>query len=222
MDITIRTIYQKFLIFAEKVVKAVKVRPSVFTTEQSGLDSSTTGTNPTKEQSVGHECYAQQHSEHHALKRPYCHAQQRDITVELSDEFQEVLDELIGHVKPLLFRLQKNGAISQTKTLSNLNREYTRFVLKQAQMSLKEGEENSKQSHIYRMSVCLHSLVSSVDVLMQSGLEAAIGKVKKSFSSFQVCTTTLTCSIELCKWSKQVLYVAKAYNQRERIPLYPL
>ncbi|KAJ7330603.1 hypothetical protein OS493_022218 [Desmophyllum pertusum] len=104
----------------KKVVKAAKVRPSVFATEASG----TTETNPTKQTTV-----------------PEC--QEQAITVELSSEFQEVLQELIGHVKPLLFRLQGNGVILQNKTLSNLNPEYTRFVLKQAQMSVKEGEEKT-------------------------------------------------------------------------------
>ena len=142
----------------EKVVKAAKVRPSVFTTEQSGRDCGGTDINSAKE-TTDSEC------------------QEQALTVELSVEFQEVLDELIGHVKPLLSRLQGNGVIPQNKRLSNLNPEYTRFVLKQAQMSMKEGEENSKESQIYCMTVCLHALVSSVDILMQSGLEAALGKV---------------------------------------------
>ena len=139
-------------------MKAAKVRPSVFTTETSGPDFGNTDTNSAR-QTTDSEC------------------QERSITVEFSGEFQEVLEELIGHVKPLLSRLQGYGVIPQTKTLSNVNPEYTRFVLKQAQMSVKEGEDNSKESEIYCMTVCLHALVSSVDILMQSGLEAALGKV---------------------------------------------
>ncbi|KAL9950980.1 hypothetical protein ACROYT_G043564 [Oculina patagonica] len=135
----------------KNVVKAAKVRPSVFTTESGGG----TETNSVK-QTTDSKC------------------EERALTVELSGEFQEVLDELIGHVKPLLSRLQGNGVIPQNKTLSNLNPEYTRFVLKQAQMCVKEGEENSKESQIYCMTVCLHALVSSVDILMQSGLEATL------------------------------------------------
>lgn len=151
----------------------MKVRPSVFTTEQTGFDSGVT------QDLTGHECHAQQHSNYHLL--------QRDILVELSDDFQEILDELIGHVKPLLSKLQRAGVVPQTKTLSNLNPEYTRFVLKQTQMSLNEGEHKSE---IYGMSICLHGLVSSVDILMHSGLEAAIGEIDNFCDIFTACITS--------------------------------
>ena len=141
-------------------MKAAKVRPSVFITNTSESDH----TAPTKhfEETKGSECQVEQ----------------QDISVELSDEFQEVLDELITHVKPLLCRLQDNGVIPQAKTLSTLNPEYTRFVLKQAQMSIRETEKNNEETQTYCVTVCLHALVSSVDILMQSGLEAAIGNYK--------------------------------------------
>ncbi|XP_066015479.1 protein shortage in chiasmata 1 ortholog-like [Pocillopora verrucosa] len=153
----------------KKVVKAAKVRPSVFTTEQTGFNSSET------QDPTGYECHSQLHSNYPV--------RQRDIPVELSDDFQEILDELIGHVKPLLSKLQRAGVVPQTKTLSNLNPEYTRFVLKQTQMSLNEGEH---KSDIYGMSICLHALVSSVDVLMHSGLEAAVAffsSINEKYSS---------------------------------------
>lgn len=139
-------------------MKSAKVRPSVFAKDTSESDHDAL-TNPSK-------------------PRKECKVQQKDVTVELKDEFQEVLDELIGHVKPLLIRLQDNGVIPPAKTVSTLNPDYTRFVLKQAQMSTRKRDENSKEMHIYRTTVCLHALVSSVDILMQSGLEAAIGKYK--------------------------------------------
>ena len=142
----------------EKVVRAAKVRPSVFTADTSVQDFDSDKTDSAK-QTTDSKC------------------QHQTITVDLSGEFQEVLDELLGRVKPLLSRLQGNGVIPQTKTLSNLNPDYTRFVLKQAQMSVKEGDADSKESQIYRLTVCLHALVSCVDILMQSGLEAALGKV---------------------------------------------
>ena len=141
----------------EKMVRAAKVRPSVFTAEASVQDFDGDKTNSAK-QTADSKC------------------QEQTITVELSGEFQEVLDELLGRVKPLLSRLQGNGVIPQTTTLMNLNPDYTRFVLKQAQMSVKEGDADSKESQIYRLTACLHALVSSVDILMQSGLEAALGK----------------------------------------------
>ena len=140
------------------MVRAAKVRPSVFTADTSvqAVDGGKTNS---------------------AKQKTDSRCQDQTITVDLSGEFQEVLDELLGRVKPLLSRLQGNGVIPQTKTLSNLNPDYTRFVLKQAQMSVKEGDADSKESQIYRLTVCLHALVSSVDILMQSGLEAALGKV---------------------------------------------
>ena len=141
----------------EKVVRAAKVRPSVFTAETSAKDFDSDKTHSAK-QTTDSKC------------------EEQVITVDLTREFQEVLDELLGRIKPLLSRLQGNGVIPQTKTLSNLNPDYTRFVLKQAQMSVKEGDADSKESQIYRLTVCLHALVSSVDLLMQSGLEAALGK----------------------------------------------
>lgn len=137
-------------------MRAAKVRPSVFTLDTSESDQ-TAPTNPAQ-----------------LTKGSECKVQQKDV--ELSNEFQEVLGELIGHIKPLLIRLQDNRVITQDKTLLTLNPEYTRFVLKQAQMAMKDTEENSKETQIYCMSVCLHALVSSVDILMQGGLEAAIGK----------------------------------------------
>ena len=139
-------------------MKAAKVRPSVFTKDTSVSDQ-TAPTEPAEE-----------------TKGSGCQVQQQNIIVELSDEFQDVLNELIAQVRPLLSRLQDNGVIPQSKTLSTLNPEYTRFVLKQAEMSVRKTEENSRETQIFCMTVCLHALVSSVDILMQSGLEAAIGK----------------------------------------------
>lgn len=138
-------------------MKAAKVRPSVFTKDTSESDQRAPK-EPTEE-----------------TKGSGCQVQHQNITVELSDEFQDVLNELIAQVKPLLSRLQDNGVIPQSKTLSTLNPEYTRFVLKQAEMSVRKTEENNLET-IFCMTVCLHALVSCVDILMQSGLEAAIGK----------------------------------------------
>ena len=139
-------------------MKAAKVRPSVFTKDTSESDQRAPK-EPTEE-----------------TKGSGCQVQQQNITVELSDEFQDVLNELIAQVRPLLSRLQDNGVIPQSKKLSTLNPEYTRFVLKQAEMSVRKTEENTRETQIVCMTVCLHALVSSVDILMQSGLEAAIGK----------------------------------------------
>ena len=141
-------------------MKAAKVRPSVFTKDTSVSDQTAPTEEPAEE-----------------TKGSWCQVQQQNITVELSDEFQDVLNELIAQVRPLLSRLQDNGVIPRSKTLSTLNPEYTRFVLKQAEMSVRKTEENNLETQIFCMTVCLHALVSCVDILMQSGLEAATGKV---------------------------------------------
>lgn len=140
-------------------MKAAKVRPSVFTKDTSVSDQGAPK-EPAEE-----------------TKDSGCQVQQQNITVELSVEFQDVLNELIAQVRPLLSRLQDNGVIPRSKTLSTLNPEYTRFVLKQAEMSVRKTEENNLETQIFCMTVCLHALVSCVDILMQSGLEAATGKV---------------------------------------------
>ena len=160
----------------EKVAKAAKVRPSVFTAEGSVQDCDFDKTNYTNQ-------------------RTNSKCQKQTITVDLSGEFKEVLDELLGHVKPLLSRLQGNGVIPQTKMLSSLNPEYTRFVLKQAQMSVTEEEDDdSKESQIYRLTVCLHALVSSADILMQSGLEATLGKEEVKIGVIFTVKPSVNCS----------------------------
>ena len=148
-------------------MKSAKVRPSVFTNDSSEPEQAAFA-NPAKQ-----------------TKDPECQVEQKEMSVALTDRFQEVLDELIGHVRPLLLRLQESGVIPQDKTLMNLNPDYTRFLLKEAQMSIKGGEENSNETQIYCMTICLHALVSSVDILMQSGLEAAIGKCKINLCSMR-------------------------------------
>ena len=139
-------------------MKAAKVRPSVFTKDTSESDQRAPKEPAGETKGSGYQ------------------VQQKNITVALSDEFQDVLNELIAQVRPLLSRLQDNGVVPQSKTLSTLNPEYTRFVLKQAEMSVRKTEENNLETQIFCMTLCLHSLVSCVDILMQSGLEAAIGK----------------------------------------------
>ena len=139
-------------------MKAAKVRPSVFTKDTSVSDQRAPEEPDEEKRGSG------------------CQVQQQNITFELSDEFQDVLNELIAQVRPLLSRLQDNGVIPLSKTLSTLNPEYTRFVLKQAEMSVRKTEENNLETQIFCMTVCLHVLVSCVDIFMQSGLEAAIGK----------------------------------------------
>ena len=160
---------------SEKVVKAAKVCPSVFAVEASVQDSDCDKAN-------------------YANQRTHSKCQQQTIIVDLSGEFQEVLNELLGRIKPLLSRLQGNGVIPQTKMLSNLNPEYTRFVLKQAQMSVKEEDDDSKESQIYRLTVCLHALVSSADILMQSGLEATLGKEEVKIGVTFTVEPSVNCS----------------------------
>ena len=98
------------------------------------------------------------------------------ITVELSDEYKELLDDLVSHVKSLLGRLQNSRVISDTMAFSNLNPDFTRFVLKQTRMSAEQNTDDTSKRQLFCMTVCLHALVSSVDILMQSSLESALCK----------------------------------------------
>ena len=138
-------------------MRAAKIRPSVFTKDTRSELHPNALTNPSK-------------------STRECQMQQKDVAVKLTDEFQNVLDEVIRHINPLLARLQDSEVIPAAKTMSTLNPDYTRLVLKQAQMSLRERDENTKKKQIYCMTVCLHAMVSSADILVNSGLEAAIGK----------------------------------------------
>lgn len=152
--------YCGFFIVLGKTVKAAKVRPSVFTKDTRSELHQNALTNSNK---ATRECQMDQ-------------MQQKDIAVELTDEFQNVLDEVIRHIKPLLSRLQDSEVIPAAKTMSTLNPDYTRMVLKQAQMYLRERDETTRTKQIHCMTVCLHAMVSSADILVNSGLEAAIGR----------------------------------------------
>ena len=101
---------------------------------------------------------------------------QETVTLELTKEFQEVLDKLIKQAKPYWNRLQESGMIPPTKLMSTLNQDYTRFLLKQAELSLRGRKGSKEETQKYCNTICLHAMVSTANILMQSGLVPAIGR----------------------------------------------
>lgn len=144
---------QCFIYFSEKEVKAAKFQASLFS-EISSEPLQDSGT-----------------------KR--C-LQQKTVTIELSKEFQGIFDELIKQAKPYWIALQKIGIIPPSISLSNLNTDYSHFLLKQTELCLrgKEVEETNEKAENYCMTICLHTIITTANVLMQSGMAPAIGRFK--------------------------------------------
>ena len=148
----IKCVINVFPIFLEEV-KAAKVQPSVF----SEISSESLQESGTKQ------CL-----------------QQKTVTIELSEEFQGIFDELIKQAKPYWIALQKTGIIPPSKSLSSLNTDYSHFLLKQTELSLrgKEVEETNENTQNYCMTICLHTIITTANILMQSGMASAIGRCK--------------------------------------------
>lgn len=149
----IKCVINVFPIFLEKEVKAAKVQPSVF----SEISSESLQESGTKQ------CL-----------------QQKTVTIELSEEFQGIFDALIKQAKPYWIALQKTGIIPPSKSLSSLNTDYSHFLLKQTELSLrgKEVQETNENTQNYCMAICLHTIITTANILMQSGMASAIGRCK--------------------------------------------
>ena len=141
------------IFFLEKEVKAAKVQPSVLSEISS----------ETLQESGIKQC-----------------VQQKTVTIELSEEFQGIFDALIKQAKPYWIALQKTGIIPPSKSLSSLNTDYSHFLLKQTELSLrgKEVQETNENTQNYCMTICLHTIITTANILMQSGMSSAIGRCK--------------------------------------------
>ena len=141
--------------FTETIVRAAKVRPCAATpigNEPKPKDSqATTNCNLTKLEV---------------------------LDVHLIDEFQEALEVVQSHAEPLLSRLKESGVVPVGQDLSALTPDFTRFLVKQAEMTVSSTEkDDTEEKQSYVMVVCLHALVTAGDLLLHCSLTAAIGEL---------------------------------------------
>ncbi|XP_048587870.1 protein shortage in chiasmata 1 ortholog [Nematostella vectensis] len=95
----------------------------------------------------------------------------RVIDLKLQEELLEAVEFLQSSIHPFLARLKQSGIIKPATTLSTLTPDYTRFLVKQTEVSMKE-DENLEQCH--RMVLCLHGLVGALDLVVNCGLAVAV------------------------------------------------
>jgi len=99
------------------------------------------------------------------------------IPVELSTEYQEVIEFLSTSIHPFLARLKEKGIIKQDLDVMNLTPDYTRFAVKQVQMMIKNRDDHDNQLTC-KLAVCLHVLVGVLELVVHCGMGVALGRQK--------------------------------------------
>ena len=99
------------------------------------------------------------------------------IDVPLTGKLQTIYNYIENHIRHFLIRLQETGCVSSSYTINNLTGDYTRFILKQEEKR-KSGLFNTNQTYNeekYKMLICLHTLVSTAELVKECGIMVARG-----------------------------------------------
>ena len=97
----------------------------------------------------------------------------KEITVDISTEYQEVIDFLTSTIHPFLARLKEQGIIKQDQDISNLTPDHTRFAVKQTQITQRSQEDSLMT---YKLAICLHVLVGALQLVVHCGMGVALGR----------------------------------------------
>ncbi|KAK3742345.1 hypothetical protein QZH41_007856 [Actinostola sp. cb2023] len=107
------------------------------------------------------------------------------VSIEVSPEFQEVIEFLSVSIHPFLARLKEKGIINQERDIVDLTPDYTRFTVKQAEISLAQDKHSGDggQELTYKLAVCLHILVGALELLVHCGIGVALVKTRTNNST---------------------------------------
>ncbi|XP_019645269.1 PREDICTED: uncharacterized protein C9orf84-like [Branchiostoma belcheri] len=99
----------------------------------------------------------------------------RVVEVKLSAEYEELCEFLENSAQPVMTSMCEFGVIPASHTFESLTPDITLFLLKQQQKTLKDtSEPGANLQQCYRLSLCLHTLVTAADLLLHSGLVTGI------------------------------------------------
>ncbi|CAH1243153.1 C9orf84 [Branchiostoma lanceolatum] len=99
----------------------------------------------------------------------------RVVEVKLSAEYEELCEFLENSAQPVMTSMCEFGIIPASHTFESLTPDITLFLLKQQQKTLKDTVEPGENlQQCYRLSLCLHTLVTTSDLLLHSGLVTGI------------------------------------------------
>lgn len=109
------------------------------------------------------------------------------IEVPLADELQTAHNYVENNIKSFLVQLQETGCVASSYTSDNLTGDYTRFVLKQEEKKKSDlfNKDQSYNDKKYKMLICLHTLVTTAELIRECGITVAQGTC--TFSSTVVC-----------------------------------
>ena len=140
---------------AETVIKAAKVRPTILSQEEDGKNAETC--KGIEEKAVSTEL--------------------KIIEVELTDEYQEVVNTIKSNLHPLVCRLKDQTFIPAHHTVDSLEPDYTRFLLKQFEAAVSQrGVLEDEKTRTYKMIVSVHAMITALDLITNYSLAAAIGR----------------------------------------------
>lgn len=99
------------------------------------------------------------------------------IEVLLMDEFQTVHNYVENSIKSYLVPLQEIGCVASSYTIDNLTEDYTRFVLKQEEKKKSDlfKTDQTYDDKKYKMLICLHTLVTTAELIRECGITVAQG-----------------------------------------------
>ncbi|XP_035698397.1 uncharacterized protein LOC118431368 [Branchiostoma floridae] len=99
----------------------------------------------------------------------------RVVEVKLSAEYKELCEFVEDSARPVMTSMCEFGIIPASHTFESLTPDITLFLLKQQQKTLKDTPEPGENlQQCYRLSLCLHTLVTAAELLLHSGLVTAI------------------------------------------------
>ena len=124
------------------------------------------------------------------------------IEVPLADELQTAHNYVENNIKYFLVQLQETGCVPSSYTSDNLTGDYTRFVLKQEEKKKSDlfNKDQSYNDKKYEMLICLHTLVTTAELIRECGVTVAQG--------------TFTFSITVVCWSNVHHFTSKIMRTR--------
>ena len=110
------------------------------------------------------------------------------LDVPLTSEFLEVVETVRSYTEPILSRLKESALVSVGKDLATLTPDFTRFLVKQTEMAVSDqpGQGDTEEQQGYAMVLCLHALVTAVDLIQNCCLTAAVGESTHTFLLHQL------------------------------------
>eukprot|EP00794_Sanderia_malayensis_P007892 gene7892-8746_t len=166
------------------IVKAAKVKPSVFKTDQKSEKHNQSIVHGAKQKTPLTK--GGEDGGNEALNQLSNNGGREIITIQLGDDLVKVLRKLEKDSRPLMGFLKGKNALSTEYSFFTLHSDVTRFLLRQQERKFGSCESNNNEDEdVLKGIVCLHALILAADAITNYGITTAIGVLKRMREEYE-------------------------------------